>query len=260
MKDIIDLQSRPYTRRAPAGGFATPAMQKQSRQIIERIGGPPSQRASKMKKSTQPAYNTEDDEQIAPSTRPPARTQTGQGTYRHTEENQQLAPITRPAKTQPGNGANWKKCKRNFTPKFLFFLGMAVMLILWIIGVYVDAWVMNNMSDPSYYTQSAHRDSARLSDSTGKSYQVHAFVDGKNRIDLLILPEGDASKAHIMVGPQLSMINDPQKALLEIKVIQGTQITVSASGPYEVSWLSVSRNQSTQWQADASKQQKEGQP
>lgn len=255
MEDIIELRSPNASRRAPAGGFATPVMREQSRRIIEKIGGPPSQRASQMKRSTQPAYNTEDDAQIAPSTRP-ARMQTGHAAYRHTEDDAQIAPSTRPARMQTGTYR--QKHKRRMSGRTFFFvgLGMVVMLILWAIGVHVYASCMNTISDPYYYAQSAHRDVALLTDATGKQYQTHAFVDTQDRLDLLIIPaEGDTSKARIMVGPQLDMINDPQhKALLEVKILQGTQIIISASGPYEVSWLEASRYQSTQWIADTSKQ------
>ncbi len=116
-------------------------------------------------------------------------------------------------------------------------LGMVAMLVLWLVMVQIGVWWTNTLHDPSYYTQTAHLDTTiAVTDAQGHKGQVRAFLDAQNRLDLLVLPGNDVSKARVVVGPTLTSIN-PRQATLIITA-HGSLVTVTAQGPYEANFLS----------------------
>ena len=138
---------------------------------------------------------------------------------------------------------------------FWIVLGMAAMLVLWSIFVHVGAWYINTFHDPAYYTQTAHRDMATVTDTQGHQSQVRAFVDLHGNLDLLLIPE-DAGRARMIVGVPLVGINNPQqRATLTVTTI-GTVVTVSAQGPMVADWFTMYR-QSAQWTTDVSQQKQQ---
>ena len=132
-------------------------------------------------------------------------------------------------------------------------IGMIVGLVLWVIGVQVRVGWTNNVSDPSYYTQTAHLDMVTtVTDAQGHQSQVRAFLDVQGRLDLLVLPIGsDVSKAHVVVGPTPITVTDLRHATITVTA-HGTVLTVTVQGPLEANYLSTTR-QSSSWTIDLKK-------
>lgn len=130
--------------------------------------------------------------------------------------------------------------------KVLTLWGMTALfavIVAWSLLVHVYVWYMNTVSNPLTYTQMAHQDGAVLVD--GKSQdEVHAFLD-QQHIDLIIVPNGDISKAHIVQGPAISPANDQVVRV----AVHGTSITVQVQGPLEASLFAASQSV-IQWTTD----------
>jgi len=131
-------------------------------------------------------------------------------------------------------------------------LGMIAMLLIWMFGVLALVGWVNTVSDPRYYTQTAHLDTVTVStDVQGHQSQVRAFIDAQGHLDMLVLPVSDSSKAHVVIGPTLSSISDPQKATITVTA-KGTVITVTIQGPLQANFLATTRQRSV-WSIDLQK-------
>jgi len=131
-------------------------------------------------------------------------------------------------------------------------MGMAAMLALWLLAVQALVGWTNTVSDPRYYTQTAHLDTVTIStDAQGHQSQVRAFIDAQGHLDMLVLPVSDSSKAHVVIGPTLSSISDPQKATITVTA-KGTVITVTIQGPLQANFLATTRQRSV-WSIDLQK-------
>ena len=131
-------------------------------------------------------------------------------------------------------------------------LGMGAMLALWLLAVQAMVGWTNTVSDPRYYTQTAHLDTVTIStDAQGHQSQVRAFIDAQGHLDMLVLPVSDSSKAHVVIGPTLSSISDPQKATITVTA-KGTVITVTIQGPLQANFLATTRQRSV-WSIDLKK-------
>jgi len=131
-------------------------------------------------------------------------------------------------------------------------LGMGAMLALWLLAVQAMVGWTNTVSDPRYYTQTAHLDTVTIStDAQGHQSQVRAFIDAQGHLDMLVLPVSDSSKAHVVIGPTLSSISDPQKATITVTA-KGTVITVTIQGPLQANFLATTRQRSV-WSIDLQK-------
>ena len=131
-------------------------------------------------------------------------------------------------------------------------MGMAAMLALWLLAVQAMVGWTNTVSDPRYYTQTAHLDTVTIStDAQGHQSQVRAFIDAQGHLDMLVLPVSDSSKAHVVIGPTLSSISDPQKATITVTA-KGTVITVTIQGPLQANFLATTRQRSV-WSIDLQK-------
>ena len=131
-------------------------------------------------------------------------------------------------------------------------LGMGAMLALWLLAVQVMVGWTNTVSDPRYYTQTAHLDTVTIStDAQGHQSQVRAFIDAQGHLDMLVLPVSDSSKAHVVIGPTLSSISDPQKATITVTA-KGIVITVTIQGPLQANFLATTRQRSV-WSIDLQK-------
>ena len=121
---------------------------------------------------------------------------------------------------------------------------MIAMLVLWISVIQVIVGWTNGVSDPAYYTQTAHLDAVTVTlDAQGHQSQVRAFVDVQGHLDLLVLPTGDTSKAHVIVGPALLFRNVQHVTLLV--TAKGSVATILAQGPLQVNYLATTRESST---------------
>jgi hypothetical protein len=137
---------------------------------------------------------------------------------------------------------------------FWIIVGMFVIVVLGAIGVRVWAWWMNTFHDPSAYTQTAHLDVAMVTDAQGHHYQARGFIDTKNHLDLMLFPDGDPAHSRLIVGPVITQVPNPQQAMVVmISAGTGTQMTIVAQGPYEVSGLFGVTPPSVQWGFDLSK-------
>ena len=131
-------------------------------------------------------------------------------------------------------------------------LGMIAMLLIWMFGVLALVGWVNTVSDPRYYTQTAHLDTVTVStDAQGHQSQVRAFIDAQGHLDMLIVPTEDMRKAHVVIGPTLSSISDPQKATITVTA-KGTVITVTIQGPLQANFLATTRQRSV-WSIDLQK-------
>ena len=131
-------------------------------------------------------------------------------------------------------------------------VGMAAMLALWLLAVQVMVAWTNTVHDPGYYTQTAHLDTVTIStDAQGHQSQVRAFIDAQGHLDMLVLPVSDSSKAHVVIGPTLSSISDPQKATITVTA-KGTVVTVTIQGPLQANFLATTRQRSV-WSIDLKK-------
>lgn len=146
-----------------------------------------------------------------------------------------------------------RKERRGWQAVALLLLGMAIMVMLYCIGVHLWVLLMNTFYDPGYYTQAAHRDLVIITDTHGTQFQVQAFVDAQNHVALLVVPTGDTAHAHMIVGLLLSNIDDPQhQATLSVST-NGTTVTVVAQGPLVADWFTM-HQQRQEWSADISQQ------
>ncbi|GHO88238.1 hypothetical protein [Dictyobacter formicarum] len=135
--------------------------------------------------------------------------------------------------------------------------GMCLLLLAFVVFVNAYVWWMNAVSDPGYYTQSAHRDVVTVhTQQSGHTEQVRAFVDGQGHLDALMIPDGDMSKSRILQGPALSGFTHPQEAMLEV-TSQGDVVDIEAVGPYGANGLAVSRPQ-TSWSVNVTSAIKSG--
>jgi hypothetical protein len=136
---------------------------------------------------------------------------------------------------------------------------MFIMLVVWSILLHIGVWYMDTLHDPLTYTQTAHLDQSVITDAQGHQYQIRAFVDQQNHLDLLVIPSPGSgetiSKARIIPGPLLTGIGDPQRRAILTVTARGTLITVLAQGPLQAGWLDLtSYRQSQQWSVDAASQ------
>jgi hypothetical protein len=140
-------------------------------------------------------------------------------------------------------------------PLFWMGTGMISLLIAWMIGLQTFAWYINSFQNPLTYTQTAHMDTTTLIvDAAGHTEQARAFIDGQDHIDLLVIPNGDASKAHIIVGPLVMNIEDLQhRATIAVTANGKTGVTVKVQGQLEVNGLEAAP-QAAQWSTDISQQ------
>ena len=130
-------------------------------------------------------------------------------------------------------------------------VGMAAMLALWLLAVQVMVAWTNTVHDPGYYTQTAHLDVVMVKIDAHNESQVRAFLDPQGHLDLFVLPVSDISKAHVVIGPTLSSISDPQKATITVTA-KGTVVTVLVQGPLQANFLATTR-QSSVWSIDLQK-------
>lgn len=180
-------------------------------------------------------YDTADDAQITPSAR-------GNRATRRATERGMVPYGQRDQEREP----------RQKHPLLYIGIGMCSLLIAWILGLNAYVWFVNTYADPLAYTQTAHRDTVIVVDQ-GHQEQAHAFVDQHNHIDLVIVPDGDVSKAHIIEGPSL-LSDSPQHITLTLTT-HGTAITVDAQGPLEVDFLGTNRPNSIEWTTDVNGKQ-----
>jgi hypothetical protein len=150
--------------------------------------------------------------------------------------------------------------RRQWHPGVYIGTGMFTMLGTWSLLLHIGVWYVNSFQDPSYYTQTAHRDAVTVTDAQGHQYQARAFIDPQNHIDLLVMPEsGDPSKARIIQGPALSIVDDPQHRATITTTASGSEVTILVQGPLTANWYDLMANrQREQWSADASQQSKGG--
>ena len=131
-------------------------------------------------------------------------------------------------------------------------MGMFGMLALWFIAVQVMVAWTNTVHDPGYYTQTAHLDVVMVKIDAHNESQVRAFLDPQGHLDLFVFPlGGDMSKAHVVGGPTLSSISDPQKATITVTA-KGTVVTVTIQGPLQANFLATTRQRSV-WSIDLKK-------
>ena len=131
-------------------------------------------------------------------------------------------------------------------------LGMGAMLALWLLAVQVMVAWTNTVHDPGYYTQTAHLDVVMVKIDAHNEGQVRAFLDPQGHLDLFVFPlGGDMSKAHVVGGPTLSSISDPQKATITVTA-KGTVVTVTIQGPLQANFLATTRQRSV-WSIDLKK-------
>ena len=132
-------------------------------------------------------------------------------------------------------------------------IAMISFLIAILLAVQVVVAWTNDIHDPGYYTQTAHLDMVVAStDAQGHKSQVRAFLDVQNHLDLLILPmSGDASKAHVVPGPNPVTVTDLRHATITVTA-HGTVVSVLVQGPLEANLLSTTR-QSSLWIVDLKK-------
>jgi len=130
-------------------------------------------------------------------------------------------------------------------------MGMFGMLALWFIAVQVMVAWTNTVHDPGYYTQTAHLDVVMVKIDAHNESQVRAFLDPQGHLYLFVLPVSDISKAHVVIGPTLSSISDPQKATITVTA-KGTVVTVLVQGPLQANFLATTR-QSSVWSIDLQK-------
>ena len=131
---------------------------------------------------------------------------------------------------------------------WLVIVGIAMLSFLVVILLAVQVLVgwTNGVHDPGYYTQTAHLDMVvAATDAQGHQSQVRAFLDAQNHLDLLIVPmSGDASKAHVVVGPNPITVTDLQHATITVTA-RSTVVSVLVQGPLEANLnLSTTRQSS----------------
>ena len=127
-------------------------------------------------------------------------------------------------------------------------LGMGAMLALWLLAVQAMVGWTNTVSDPRYYTQTAHLDTVTIStDAQGHQSQVRAFIDAQGHLDMLVLPVSDSSKAHVVGGPTLLDLQ-LQHGTITVTA-QGSVATILMQGPLEANYLTTTRKTST-WVVD----------
>ena len=129
-------------------------------------------------------------------------------------------------------------------------LGMGAMLALWLLAVQALVGWVNTVSDPRYYTQTAHLDTVTIStDAQGHQSQVRAFIDAQGHLDMLVLPVSDSSKAHVVIGPTL--FRDLEHGTISVTA-QGSVVTVLVQGPLQANFLATTRQRSV-WSIDLQK-------
>ena len=129
-------------------------------------------------------------------------------------------------------------------------LGMIAMLLIWMFGVLALVGWVNTVSDPRYYTQTAHLDTVTVStDVQGHQSQVRAFIDAQGHLDLFVLPVSDISKAHVVIGPTL--FRDLEHGTISVTA-QGSVVTVLVQGPLQANFLATTRQRSV-WSIDLQK-------
>jgi hypothetical protein len=145
--------------------------------------------------------------------------------------------------------------RRRRSPWFFIGLGMLGLLVIWSILLHISVWYTNTFYDPGHYTQTVHLDTVTITDAQGHQSQARAFIDAQNRLDILVIPSGDPSKAHIIIGPALSNIDDPQHRATITATAHGTMVTVRAQGPFAAGWADfIANQQSEEWTTEASQQ------
>jgi hypothetical protein len=204
------------------------------------------------------------------------RAQRQQQQTRRTEEDEQLLDSLTGQERQPRQPGHTEKLRtgsrgnsrqqrgqqprRQLHPGVYIGSGMFTMLGTWSLLLHIGVWYMNTLHDPGYYTQTAHRDTVTITDAQGHQYQARGVIDPQNHIDLLVMPEnGDPSKARIIQGPALSIVDDPQHQATITATASGSEVTILVQGPLVANWFDlVASRQREQWSADASQQSKGG--
>jgi hypothetical protein len=126
-------------------------------------------------------------------------------------------------------------------------------LAIWIVSAHIYVWLVDVVHDPGYYTQTAHRDVLTLPDAQGHQEQVRAFVDSQSHLNLLIIPDGNVSKARIITGPELVNVSDPQQVMIEVSRQGASSILIQAHGPLYIDLIALTpTQQSAQWLIDLS--------
>lgn len=192
-----------------------------------------------------------------PTTNVPRRTQ-GQPLVRRTADYQQrrtidtnadvqVAPSVRrlrDEKVQPTRKLPEQHQGLRFHWLMYVGAGMVVMLVVWILFVQIIVAWTNGVYTPSHYTQTAHLDVATvITDVQGHQGQVRAFLDAQGHLDLLVLPMGDTSKAHVIVGPTL-LFHHLDHVTVTVTA-RGSVATVLAQGPLEANYLATAQDSST---------------
>ena len=120
-------------------------------------------------------------------------------------------------------------------------LGAGAIIVLAITGMNLYIAIMNTVVTPI-----AERDRVPFLDvSTGYGHHVRvsAFVDENNRLDILIVRDGNVAHAQIIVKDQILTMRNPQHARVQMQVdtrhstVKTITILITLSGPLSIRWF-----------------------
>jgi hypothetical protein len=213
-------RTRSSQRRVPAGGYQTPAMRKQAKQVIDQMGGPLAQRASA----------------VQAQQRTPSRP--AQPTYQQSRSSSRFAPDT-DEDLEIAAGARQRQQyyqqpeRRGMHPFFWFGMGMLALFLCWIGSVALwTAWTVN-VADRWAYGPSHTTSISGVfghKDSTTQPTYIKAFMLGSTVI-VEEFPAGDVSRAKEYIGPNLAeqpgWQGSPNAAVIELtpKHLDGDRMT-----------------------------------